>query len=466
MKITVSLPANHYNSRKYTCEVLFMYFKDVHLEFEVDEQTEIYKFKLDNGKELHIHDFTAACDENFAQISTPYPGEIPKIDQVQFATLEIDNESLPYVSLFGQPGFESFENKFHLHTDIIAGSFFMLSGFEEFMQPEVKDEHGRFSDEASLAVQAEFTHRPVVNEYIEMLRRIMSKLRDKPFAYLREYRTFVTHDVDEIYRLRPLSKAMKRLGGDLLVRRNLKEAFITLKQTVLSFLTVQKDPADIFDYFMDVSEKYGLYSHFYFICGRPGEEDFQYDIDSPKVKNIIQNIRSRRHHIGFHASYGTPGDFNQFTTELKRLQKVCGSDQKITEGRQHFLRLRIPDVWQDWDNAKLKVDSSMGYHNYWGFRRGICYEYPVFDLAKGEKLNLLERPLIVMEVALKRQFPDPKDFKNQFFEAVNTVRKYDGDFVLLWHNSNINHPYWREHAAFYEELVGFMTTAIDNAEDR
>lgn len=457
MKITIGLPENFHTERKYALEILLGCFKDVELIFTESENNIYQEIQFENDSRIllknHLH--TSRDSALYSEPQTnEYPCQIPRESSIRFAGITIDNRNYDFVCLYGTPDTKIFHNqKIVLETDYVAGTFFMLTGFEEYKQPQLKDEHGRFPDEESLAVKVGFYNRPIVNEYIEVLRALITKLTGVKITYNREYRPFITHDVDEIYRLKPLSKAIKRLGGDLLVRRNLKEFFITLKQTALLHLNFKKDPADVFDYFMDTSDKHGVKSNFYFICGKPGEEDFQYDIDSPPVSNIIKNIQSRNHNIGFHASYGTPGNFNQFTTELRRLQRVCGSDQKITEGRQHFLRLQIPEVWQHWNKAGLQTDSSMGYHNYWGFRRGICFEYPVFDLETGQILPLTERPLIVMEVALKRQHPDPEFFKKQFIEAVNTVKKYKGDFVFLWHNSNINHPYWRKYALLYEELV-------------
>lgn len=453
MKICIELPDTFYNERKYAFELLLGYFKDATLNFTRGGESPHYAILLENNKRILIG------NSLFRSEPSPmhFPGHIPRKSDIQFASVVINNTPCKYVHIFGDKTEVTIEeSKSIISPDLIANTFFMVTGYEEY-QSDAKDDHGRFPDDESLAVKAGFHRRPIVNEYMELLRQLISQLSGSTVEYNRRYTAFITHDVDEIFRLKPGIKALKKLGGDLLNRQSVNEFFTTLLQSIETLFKPKRDPAYVFDYFMDISEKYGIQSHFYFICGKPGETDFQYNIESKAVIELIQNIQSRNHRIGFHASYGTPGNFKQFDTELNRLKKVCGSDQKITEGRQHFLRLKIPEVWQHWEAAGMKVDSSMGYHNYCGFRRGICYEYPVFDLEKGEKLTLKERPLIFMEVALKRETPDPETFKAAYIELVNTVRKYHGDFVFLWHNSNINHPYWRNYAPLYEELVEVAT---------
>ncbi len=454
MKINIGIPNRFFKERQYAFELLLGYFKNVKVQFTETADAGHYTLSFENGESLLITDSFYRSEP----IPRHFPGSIPSKSQVQFAGVSIDNSQYEYVHLYGEKAQIDFEyNTYTIHSDIVASSFFMASGYEEY-HSHAEDKHGRFPDEESLPVRAGFYQRPVINEYIELIRKLISKLTCTPLQYNKKYTAYITHDVDEIFRLKPLSKALKRMGGDLLKRRSLPEFLRTVKQTFETLIDSHRDPAYVFNYFMDVSEKYHLKSHFYFICGKPGEVDYQYDIDSKPVVNTIKNMQSRGHHIGFHASYDTPGKFNQFHKELNRLKKACGSDQNLMEGRQHFLRLKIPSVWQHWEAAGMKVDSSMGYHNYCGFRRGICYEYPVFDLGKREKLKLKERPLIFMEVALKREHPDPEKFKKAYIQLVNTVKKYEGDFVFLWHNSNINHPYWRNHAPLYEELVEATTS--------
>ena len=88
----------------------------------------------------------------------------------------------------------------------------------------------------------------------------------------------------------------------------------------------------------------------------------------------------------------------------------------------------------------MVFDSTLGYADRPGFRCGICYEFNVFNILTREKLNLKEKPLIVMECSL---FEDRylnlsyDDSYNKVISLMNTVKKYNGEFVLLWHNDRL-----------------------------
>ncbi len=116
---------------------------------------------------------------------------------------------------------------------------------------------------------------------------------------------------------------------------------------------------------------------------------------------------------------------------LKKKQEKWG-------GRQHYLRWNVPVTWRNWNEAGLDYDSTLSYADHAGFRCGICYEFPVYDLEERKQLALLERPLIVMEgsvfgsnyMNLNRQAA-----LDSMILLKQRCRKYNGDFTLLWHNS-------------------------------
>jgi len=73
-----------------------------------------------------------------------------------------------------------------------------------------------------------------------------------------------------------------------------------------------------------------------------------------------------------------------------------------------------------------------------GFRCGVCYEYSVFDILNRKRLNLKEKPLIVMEGSFVTYQPNttPKEMENKIKNLISEVKKYNGEFVYLWHNSS------------------------------
>ena len=69
-----------------------------------------------------------------------------------------------------------------------------------------------------------------------------------------------------------------------------------------------------------------------------------------------------------------------------------GIQQAQLGGRQHYLRWKTPDTAIAWDAAGLDYDSTLAFADRGGFRCGVCYEFPMYDLKNRRPLNLLQRP--------------------------------------------------------------------------
>jgi hypothetical protein len=115
---------------------------------------------------------------------------------------------------------------------------------------------------------------------------------------------------------------------------------------------------------------------------------------------------------------------------------------KVVGNRQHYLRWDSAQTPSVLEYADFKYDSTGSYADMPGFRFGICYEFSMFDFLTRKKLNIKQRPLIVMEDSI---------ISNAYMglgsnqKAVDVMRglkakciNYDGDFALLWHNSSFN----------------------------
>ena len=127
---------------------------------------------------------------------------------------------------------------------------------------------------------------------------------------------------------------------------------------------------------------------------------------------------------------------------------------KIKEARQHYLRFENPTTWQIHESLGLKRDSSMGYMTDAGFRAGTCRAYSVFNILTRKKLSLKEVPLIFMEQALAKKYQKKEDFYRKIIELKETVQKYSGTFVVLWHNNNFYTNEWAAYKEIYEEITG------------
>ena len=118
------------------------------------------------------------------------------------------------------------------------------------------------------------------------------------------------------------------------------------------------------------------------------------------------------------------------------------------------MRFDIPKTWQIWEDNGMEWGSSMNYSGKDGFRCGICYPFSVFNILTQKKLSLKERPLIVMDVnQLLQKNMCPEKMKKNIEKLNNTVKKYQGEFVFLWHNSSFNTDKWRIYQNTYASIL-------------
>jgi len=402
--IHVTIPNNNFNERRYVLDIIMNEF--LGLEYNLEIGSNDYKILLKNSKELIVKD----------TFFNKYP------------------KDLEYLKLENIP--KKIED-----LDIFAASFFMLTRWEEYVNKN-RDEHNRFPATESLAFKEGFLDRPVVNEYVEMLKNMLLKLDSSLKFRSREYQLFLTHDVDHLYFWKSSKQLFRIVTGDVLKRWDFSLAFARVKEYILVKRKKIRDPFDTFDWLMDKSEEIGVKSRFYFMSGGVTEYDNNYKIDEPKSLKLIYKIKKRGHIIGIHPSYSAYNDSEQFKKEKELLEKI--TEQKILEGREHYLRFEVPTTWQVWEDNGMEVDSTCGYADKEGFRCGTGDEFSVFNVLTREKLKLKERPLVLMDCSL---FEYNNYNYKEAEENTKELQKHTNICTVLWHNSYI------EHMKFYGEFI-------------
>jgi len=444
--LIIKIPNNFIPERTYIINVLVSYFLGIKYQMVFDKTISDYHFILENGAELIIKDsfFSKIKGSNYLNIEN-LP-QAPIFSENPFSSEEDS------IILYGDEFLSHSRNKIICGNDIFAASFFMLTRWEEFVIKD-KDQFGRFPEEKSYVMIHNLNLRPIVNEYTEMLWRIFQYLGCKQKRKFRAYKLKITHDIDLFTKYSTIGKSFKTIAGDILVRKNLNLATQNFKNYLKIRLGKNKDPYNVFDFFMDVSEKHQLKSHFYFIPAKVDEKETTYSINNKNVIETIENIKKREHIIGYHASWNTFLNYSNFIDEIETLEKISG---KIEEGRQHYLRFQIPDTWQDWEKSGRREESTLGFSKNIGFRCGTCYLFPVFDILERKKLRLRENPLILMDTALKIVYSNQNQMLKAITEIGQIVQKYNGNLVLLWHNNTINDYDWENYEKFYKEMIQIL----------
>ncbi len=382
--------------------------------------------------------------------------------------VELEDPSIPV--LWGEPGLVRTPQGAHLKLDVIGSIFFLLSRYEEVIDP-ARDQYDRFPAAASLAVQRGFLQRPLVDEYIEILwaalRSVWPGLTRKTARGMMR----VSCDVDEPYErwIRNPWLLAQGVAGALLRKRSLAGAATRVKNAWHSRRgDYLHDPHWTFDWYMTQLELCGSRGAFYFIA-TPGRTryDCAYALEEPRMQALLAQVAARGHEIGLHGSFNTYRDGAQLGRDRKRLRAALvraraearsgtdagaggstgakagpgASDDPLVRGnRQHYLRWDAATTPDLLEQAGFDYDASGGFPYDPGFRHGTAREFPMWSWKKQGPLRLRQRPLMLMESAV---LGDPGSALEHMARLKHTALRY-GDFNLLWHNSRFTEPGDRE----------------------
>ena len=456
--LLVEAPPTREAERRYILEVVLGEWLglDYRLESTPGDDVRIRLSEMPAGGVLRVPDvFFATEDDDWLTERSIPATPVPRI-----AT----GLPVPYgrASLDGSP-WQRDEDGILLAPDVFGTAFFFLSRYEEVVST-VRDSHGRFPASASVAWASGFLERPIVDEQVDLLWAAMQALWPAIERRPTSFRLRLTHDVDE-----PWSgvghrsgEILHALAGDLLRRRDPDLAWRRTRGIVDARRgRFDRDPYDTFDLLMATSERHGLRSTFYFLAGNvPGEPDFRYRIDHPRIVDLLARVHDHGHEVGLHASYDSYLRPDRIEHEFAALRAACrlaGFDQPAWGVRQHYLRFEAPRTWRAHESAGFEHDSTLGFADAPGFRAGTSREYPLFDVLGARPLRLRERPLLVMDVTMLGYLAmSPTASADLARVVIDAARRHHGDAVVLYHNSTLP---GRRLQAHYRDLVDSLDRA-------
>jgi len=341
------------------------------------------------------------------------------------------------------------------HVDILAIAFFMLTRWEETINP-IKDEHGRFPAFESVAYKQGFLDLPIVDLYALILREWLKKMAPSWNPAPLRLKINVTHDIDWVSHFSGGVHFMKMAGGELIKKKSLKGFLNQFDDLRVQITSPAKDVffRSIYE-LAELSELYGFSSKFYFMAAETSKYQQGYNPCSRLIRKCIVDLEQRGHKIGLHPGYDTLDAPEKLIYEKQRLEQALG--RNIDEGRQHFLRFHTPFTWKHWEQAGFLYDSTMGFADYEGFRCGTCHPYHPFDTELDQEMKLRETPLIVMDATLRLyRNLSPEQGKNRILELASRCEDVGGTFTLLWHNTSL-HGEWEEWHAAYQEVLSELS---------
>lgn len=336
-------------------------------------------------------------------------------------------------------------NGWHCGYDILGFIYWMLSRQEEVGRTDL-DVHGRFPAIASHAYRFGYLERPIVDEWLYILGQIINRTWPEINLKTHSFHIKISHDVDQpsLYAFKSWGQIVRMMGGHLLKRLDTKAFFQAPYIKLVSRSKIHPlDPFNTFEWIMDHSERNGLSSAFYFLCGHTDPHDADYRLEDPRITHLMKRIHERGHEIGLHPSYGSFNKPEMIRDEGIRLRRICGVEgikQDEWGGRMHYLRWEHPKTLRAWVKAGFNYDSTMGYADLPGFRCGTCFEYPAFDPVAKEVIKFRLRPLMLMESTLIETpycgLGAGEEATEIALKIKQKCKKVNGTFAILWHNSS------------------------------
>jgi len=318
-----------------------------------------------------------------------------------------------------------------LPFDPFACIFYLLTRYEEYLS-ETTDDHERFSDSENILVKLDLYHKPVVDQMAYLIAEKLSsqfpefKIRPRSFQFL------TTIDIDNAWAFRNKSLAVS-LGSVL--KAAIHGQFNELKQRFAVLLGLQNDPYNTYKYILETYNGLSDHLQFFFLIGNRGAYDKNISHRNEAFRQLITNISSFCE-VGIHPSYASNHKPWLFEKEKERLEDIIR--KPVTQSRQHYLKLRFPNTYQNLYKSNITDDFTMGFASLAGFRAGTCTAFPFFDLSRNRNTELMIHPFQVMDVTLKNYLQLTPEVAWLLIEELMTeVKKVNGTFISLWHNESL-----------------------------
>ncbi|MGK0413619.1 MAG: peptidoglycan/xylan/chitin deacetylase (PgdA/CDA1 family) [Polaribacter sp.] len=337
--------------------------------------------------------------------------------------------------------------------DIFAASFYLITRYEEYL-PHVKDIHGRYTAEQSLAFKKGFLEKPVVDIWAyKFLKLLKQKFPDYDYK-TRSYNYISTIDIDNAFAYKYKS-LIRTLGGFFndLVRFKIIEMWNRFAVT----FNIKKDPFDTFQKILRLKKEHDVKTIFFFLIGDYTSFDTNVSASKSKYRLLIKEMVDYAR-VGLHPSYFSMKNAPLLKKEKERLESITNTP--VQRSRQHYLRFSLPDTYQNLIDLEIEEDYSMGYASNVGFRASTCTPFYFYDLDFEIQTPLKIFPFALMDTTLNDYMQlTPKQSLGRIRDLKNEVKAVNGTFITLFHNESLSdYLRWKGWKRLYESMLKIATS--------
>ena len=336
-----------------------------------------------------------------------------------------------------------------LPFDIFAASFYLLSRYEEYFHTD-RDQFQRFQAKNSLAFRHGFLHQPVINYWLEELKKLLAgkypllQFKSSPFT------ATMSFDIDVAYAYKGRGITRNVLSA---CRNLLTFNFTSIYEKIKVLGGKKEDPFDSYSYIQKTLVSSTVDHIFFFLLAKQVTAfDRNIATSSPILQQLVRAVASFSK-LGIHPSYYSSENNGYLRQEKQTLERILNSP--VTASRQHYLRFKLPETYVQLLNEGITDDYSMGYAELPGFRAGICTPFLFYNLLTEEETSLTIHPITYMEGSFIEDMKlDTQQSIEEIKRLIATVKEVNGAFLCIWHNHTLSdysiYKGWRKP---YEETL-------------
>lgn len=368
------------------------------------------------------------------------------LDGVNFCKFR--GEHIPFLFSKGGAIFALAADHCIIRKDIIAGGFYFLSCWHEYIMSFHGVKSGRVDYRQSLGYRWDFTEVPVVDVYVQILLYAMGKfcpqfVRDTNWAKDKRFVVSLSHDID-YWDFWDKHQRVENLKYNLntLFKRPVSALYKIFAHSIHKNL-IHNPWRIVKNIARDEVEK-DVRATWFLLARSDFEDARQNYLFSVVAREQIIDILGQQE-IGLHGSPESAFDPAKLEEELANLR---GMGFEPTGYRTHYLHFDYQKSFSLLEQAGIKYDSTLGYWENVGFRAGISFPFFPFNIEENRPFRVLEIPLIVMDTTLFSK----RAMNLSYISALRTLKrlidmaeKYQSHLSLLWHNTTfdpVDYPGW------------------------
>jgi hypothetical protein len=333
--------------------------------------------------------------------------------------------------------------------DLPAAVFWLVSRYEEYQSFEA-DKHGRFAAGNSFAFQNNFLNIPLVNIWVEELsQKLKIHFKDFTFPNKKAYSFIPSYDIDYAWAYRNKGFFRNFAAG---VKDLIKFNFDNFFERIAVLSGIRQDPFYTFDYIKNLHNISEVKPLIFWLLGDYAHFDKNISYQVEQFRKLITNL-DKLYNSGIHPSYLSNFQKEKVEMEIKRLESILS--KKITKSRQHFLKLKFPDTYQNLLRMGITDDYTMGYAEQPGFRASIACSFYWYDLKNETQTNLRIHPFMLMDVTLHTYLKmSPEAALQSVLPIIQSTKEAGGELISIWHNNSFcEKGEWKGWKSMYEQFI-------------